>query len=183
MDLYNRNSTRGKWNRGRIHGLMIPGVLFIMGFILSNFITQYTTTAVTLQKFGRETPVMKLLLPLSPYTTILKNYQEYLIITGIFLIMGPILSGIIKNSVRKGMALRAGRPARAEILSVTDTGMWVNNRHPVVELELEVRPADGAPFIATVEESLHVLQIPSIHPGAILNVVYDPRSHAVAIKG
>ncbi|HXH41443.1 MAG TPA: hypothetical protein VNN08_22640 [Thermoanaerobaculia bacterium] len=71
---------------------------------------------------------------------------------------------------------RVGRPARARVLQIWDTGMSLNE-NPIVGLRLEVH-ADGIePFRAETKAVIGRLDIPRIQPGAELYVKYDPQDH------
>lgn len=93
----------------------------------------------------------------------------------IMLIGAPILSGLSNQAV-----LKNGRPAMAKIVAITDTGTTINE-NPVVRFTLEVTPSDGMPFQAEAEKLISRLQVPSIQPGAMVHVMYDPDSKAVAL--
>jgi hypothetical protein len=86
-----------------------------------------------------------------------------------------LLTGTSNRSLQKN-----GRLADATILTITDTGTWVNNR-PVVRFTLEVRPPGEPPFQAEAERLVSPLEIPHIQPGMELPVRYDPASKAVAL--
>jgi len=92
-----------------------------------------------------------------------------------FLFGTPILAGF-----RNRRVLRTGRSGEGRIVSVTQTGMYVNN-NPVVRIALEVTPADGRPFEAETEKLINQVQIPQFQPGAVLPVRYDPDTQEVAI--
>jgi hypothetical protein len=68
-----------------------------------------------------------------------------------------------------------GVPAEAEILSIADT-MNMLNDDPIIRLEVLVRPADRAPFRATIQRLVITnLQIPQYQPGKAIAVRFDPR--------
>jgi hypothetical protein len=71
--------------------------------------------------------------------------------------------------------LRAiGTPAEAEILRIWDTGIKVND-DPVIGMEVEVRPAEGDPFRATIARTwISELDVPRFQPGEVIPVRYDP---------
>ena len=69
--------------------------------------------------------------------------------------------------------LRAdGVPARAEILSIWDTGISVNEE-PVIGMRVRVMPLDGGDFEAEIPKSLiGRLQVPQFQPGKIVPVIF-----------
>jgi hypothetical protein len=70
---------------------------------------------------------------------------------------------------------RVGVPAQAEILSIAESGLSVND-NPVVVLEVEVKPAGQPAFRATIKRTLiSRLEVPQFQPGRVIPVRYDPR--------
>jgi hypothetical protein len=68
-----------------------------------------------------------------------------------------------------------GLPATATVLQIWETGTRIND-NPVVGFLLEV-DADGMePYQAETKALISILLIPQIQPGAVLNVMYDPRN-------
>ena len=73
--------------------------------------------------------------------------------------------------------LRAsGIPARAEVLSIWDTGMTVNE-DPVIGIRLWVLAEDQPAFEASIPRALiGRLQVPQLQPGSHVPVIYDPKN-------
>jgi hypothetical protein len=70
---------------------------------------------------------------------------------------------------------RVGLPAQAEILSIGESGLTVNE-NPVITLDVEVRPPDRPPYRATVKRLLvSRLEVPQFQPGKVIPVRFDPR--------
>jgi hypothetical protein len=70
---------------------------------------------------------------------------------------------------------RVGVSAQAEILSLGETGLTVND-NPVITLDVEVRPADRPPYRATIKRLLvSRLEVPQFQPGRVIPVRFDPR--------
>jgi hypothetical protein len=68
----------------------------------------------------------------------------------------------------------AGVAAKAAVLRIWDTGITVN-QDPVIGMEVEVRPADGPSWKATIPKSLiSRLDVPRFQPGSVVDVRYDP---------
>lgn len=72
------------------------------------------------------------------------------------------------NAIRK-----MGRPGRARVLKIWDTGMSLNG-NPIVGLRLEVHAEGIQPFVAETKALIGRLDIPQVQPGAELLVKYDP---------
>ncbi len=73
---------------------------------------------------------------------------------------------------------RIGQPAAAIVLEVWDTGI-TRNKDPVIGLRVEVHPAQGEPYQATIEKSVvSRVDIPQFQPGSRLAVRVDPANPA-----
>lgn len=71
-----------------------------------------------------------------------------------------------------------GMAAEALVLRIWDTGITVND-DPVIGLEVEVRPAEGEPWRATIPKSLiSRLDIPRFQPGEIVQIRFDPQDRS-----
>jgi len=92
-----------------------------------------------------------------------------------------LIASVLASSLTNRAVLANGRPAKATIKEIADTGTTINN-NPLVRLVLEVQPPDSPPFQAQTERVIPRLQIPQIQPGAIVHVMYDPESKAVALQ-
>jgi hypothetical protein len=123
-----------------------------------------------------------------------------LVLAGVFLVIGlgtPILRGgftltaAILGAVALGLivwARKAGRaaaaaqrlratgvPGEADIVSVRQTGVVLNEINPQVELELNIRLADGrSPYPVTVKEFVPGIAIGRLSNGQPLPVRVDP---------
>jgi hypothetical protein len=78
------------------------------------------------------------------------------------------------TGIKTACDLRAdGVPARAEILSIWDTGITVNDE-PVIGLRVRVMPLEGADFEAQIPKALiGRLQVPQYQPGKIVPVIFS----------
>ncbi len=88
----------------------------------------------------------------------------------------PLLGGLLNRKI-----LRTGKSATARIVSVNDTGTYIN-RQPLVHITMEVQREDGSPFQAETEKILGYSQLARFQPGATVNVRYDPDSLETAIS-
>ena len=80
-----------------------------------------------------------------------------------------------KEKIRK-----KGIPAKATILSVSETGTMVNNQ-PLLKIGLEVQPPYDSRFVATVEYIVPYSFLPQVQPGNTLQVFYLEDTKEVAI--
>lgn len=68
-----------------------------------------------------------------------------------------------------------GTAAKAEILSIWETGIKVNS-DPVIGLKVRVQPPAGAPYEATIPKSLiRFVDVPQFQPGNVVSVRIDPK--------
>jgi hypothetical protein len=93
----------------------------------------------------------------------------------VLLVASPLTASLTNRSV-----LVSGLPAEATIVEIHDTGTTIN-QSPVVRMILEVRPPGGSPFRAEMEQWIGRLEVSQIQPGTVVQVRYDPKSHAVAL--
>lgn len=70
--------------------------------------------------------------------------------------------------------LRIGKPATGTIVRLIDTGTTIND-DPVVEFVLHVILPDGKSYEARTKALVSRLDIPSIQPGRVVPVKYDPQ--------
>lgn len=73
-----------------------------------------------------------------------------------------------------------GKRAKADILRIQDTGTTVNE-NPLVQLSLNVKPQNGAPFEADVEQVVSRLDVPRLQPGETIDVKYLPGNREVTV--
>lgn len=73
---------------------------------------------------------------------------------------------------------QSGIAAEAAIVRIWDTGITVND-DPVIGMEVEVYPAEGEPWRATIPKSLiSRLDIPQFQPGQTVHVRFDPQDRS-----
>jgi len=86
----------------------------------------------------------------------------------------PMLGGLLNRKL-----LSTGKPAKARILSMNDTGTYIN-RNPLMHFTLEVQPDDGSSFQAETEKVIR--QFAQLSVGSMVNVRYDPDTLETAIS-
>jgi hypothetical protein len=95
---------------------------------------------------------------------------------------------MFRRSKRLEKKLREhGRQAPAEVLEAEGTGVGITRGNPaflqntqlVWKLKLRVKPADEPPF--ETETKTRFPQLAGPHPGATLNVLYDPDDHSKVV--
>jgi len=69
--------------------------------------------------------------------------------------------------------LENGIPAKARIVSVRQTNMYVNNQ-PQIAFTLEVHPPSGTPYQAETKAVIPMVNIPQFQPGVELPVKIHP---------
>lgn len=98
-----------------------------------------------------------------------------------FLAMALLFGSPLAAGIQNRRLLRSGLKATGRIVSVAQTGTYVNN-NPMMRFMLEVQPPSGSPFHAEAERLVPLSQIPAMQPGAAVPVRYDPGSGEVAIS-
>lgn len=84
------------------------------------------------------------------------------------------------GSLEKDRIRGSGIPAKATVLTVSDTGTMVNNQ-PLLKIGLEVQPPYDSRFVATVEYIVPYSFLPQVQPGNTLQVFYLEDTKEVAI--
>jgi len=75
-------------------------------------------------------------------------------------------------------------PADATVLSVSDTGVTLNDIYPYVQMELEVRPQGRPAYRMSSKFLINRLDIPRYQPGSVIGVVVDKNDpNNVALAG
>jgi hypothetical protein len=95
-------------------------------------------------------------------TTVITVGVTWLVIRLVRKMMGPNRS-ILQNGI----------PAKAQILSVQQTGVMVNYQ-PQVAFQLEVTPPGGAPYQAQAKAVIPMVNIPQLQPGTEVPVKIHP---------
>lgn len=113
-----------------------------------------------------------------------------LLFTAVFAIIIAIVAVVlfkvfIGAGRKKAATIESGEDAEATILSVTDTGVTLQNGlYFQVNFDLEVRPAVGASYMASVKDYVSRVSIAQYQPGTVLRVKYNPaKREEVAITG
>lgn len=94
----------------------------------------------------------------------------FLIIGGVFTVVGTVITRM--GSARKQL-LAQGLAGRAEIVSVAQTGMYVNEQ-PQVRMQLNVTVPGRMPYSVSHSEVVPLLALGMITPGHVLPVAVDP---------
>ena len=92
----------------------------------------------------------------------------------LFLTTGCALIDRMSGVAETKALQQTGVAAEATIVQIWDTGITVNDG-PVIGMEVEVYPAEGEPWRATIPKSLiSRLDVPRFQPGQIVKVRFDP---------
>jgi len=97
---------------------------------------------------------------------------EYLIylVAAVLLVYGG--GSMIWDSVRSQRLRAHGLPAKATVVSITDTRSRVNG-NPVVDLELTVVPSTGAAYSTSLRSAISPVDLPRYQPGMSVDVLVD----------
>jgi hypothetical protein len=97
-----------------------------------------------------------------------------LIITVVVLFFAfRIFAGVMRGAKQTRELLATGVPAQARILQIGETGTYVNN-NPAVDILMEVHPQGRPPYPVQTRMVVSLIRLPSIQPGSIVPVKYDP---------
>ncbi len=80
-----------------------------------------------------------------------------------------------KPMMTRNKLAKTGVPASARVVSVSDTGVTVNN-NPQIKMVLEVTPPMGAPYMVQMKQIISRLDTFSYQPGITLPVIVDPNN-------
>ncbi|MDD1683863.1 MAG: hypothetical protein LUO98_08525 [Methanoregula sp.] len=100
---------------------------------------------------------------------------------GLMMLFAILLVGSFGiGSLEKDRIKRSGIPAKATILSVSETGTTINDQ-PLVRIELEVQPPYDSRFTATAEYVLSYLVLKDLPVGKKVPVFYLEDTKEVAL--
>jgi hypothetical protein len=81
---------------------------------------------------------------------------------------------VLGPTVQRGRLLETGEKAEATVISISDTGVTLNEIYPYVNMELEVRRKDKPAYRTSSKFLISRLDIPRYQPGSVIPVVVDP---------
>lgn len=87
----------------------------------------------------------------------------------------PMISSAIDKSKKRKLLKTVGQPGLAKIISMTNTGIIVNNTRYFLKIVLEV-PGGSHAEIGTL---VSLLSIPRV--GSTINIVYDPSNPQIVL--
>ena len=93
------------------------------------------------------------------------------------LLLGSMLFGAAQNRALE----ENGQPAKATILNIEPTGQTVNDYYVGMSFLLDVQPPNETPFQARAEKLVPMHMMGQYQIGNIVDVKFDPGSHAIAI--
>lgn len=114
--------------------------------------------------------------------TILLPIVITVVVVGVVVVtLGLVFVPMLLGSMKRQKLMQSGVSANAQITSVWQTGMYVNEQ-PQIGIKLMVTPQNGQPFEAETKMVVSMIQIPQFQPGQMVEVKYDPaKPNEVAI--
>jgi len=97
--------------------------------------------------------------------------------SAVFTILWVVAGKMVYKQIVKN-----GQDAEAKVLALRDTGTRINNS-PLVNISLEVQPANQPSFYTETRTTVSILELPYLQPGKIVRVKYIPGTEKVAIVG
>lgn len=88
--------------------------------------------------------------------------------------LGIIYVFFLKVMIKNERLAGAGKPAKARIVSLRNTGITVNDDYRQVDFVLEVQPEDGEAYEVRTRGIVLYERIDSLEPGTLIPVLVDP---------
>lgn len=81
--------------------------------------------------------------------------------------------------IKRNRLLSRGVRTQATLLEISETGVTAQENYGLAKLRLSVQPPDGGePYETTTKALINRFNIPSFQPGAVLEVVVDPKDRS-----
>jgi hypothetical protein len=107
-----------------------------------------------------------------------KHCLAAILLLNLFLATGCAMIDRMSGVADTKTLQETGVAAEATIVQIWDTGITVND-DPVIGMEVQVYPAEGESWRATIPKSLiSRLDIPRFQPGQIVHVRFDPQDRS-----
>lgn len=117
------------------------------------------------------------------YMHLMGPIMGILITVVVLVVTFKVFGKVFKQQRENALLLQTGARAQARVLTLQDTGVQINHQ-PQVMIAVEVYPQGGQPFQSTMTQVISMIQMPSIQPGAMIFVRYDPMNPArMAFEG
>jgi len=97
---------------------------------------------------------------------------EYLVYAAVAMMFVFGLGPMLWNGVRDHRLQTQGLPAKAKVLTITDTRSRVNG-NPVVDLQLSLAAEGGQPYAVSLRTAISPVDLPRFQPGLTVDVVVD----------
>jgi sRNA-binding protein len=96
-----------------------------------------------------------------------------IVILTLFVILRYTLFPLLQLARTNKRLLREGQEAKAVLLNMEQTGVYVNNR-PQIKLQLQVHPLSGRNFVSETRAVLTMIDLSQLRIGSTLKVKYNP---------
>lgn len=117
---------------------------------------------------------------------IFRDYSLYVAIVLAVTLFGYVIGKGIKKKLENRRIRRGGKPATARVISLA-RGAWTRTTNNLVELEVilqvEVDYSGHPTFQTEIAAMIPELDIPQVQPGAVLDVLVDPKDPHKAVLG
>ena len=84
---------------------------------------------------------------------------------------------LMKQRSERRRLLLTGVPAQGQVVTIQQTGTFVNN-NPEVLIVLKIAPPSGQPYVAQARLVIQLIQAAQLAPGATVPVRIDPANPA-----
>jgi hypothetical protein len=101
--------------------------------------------------------------------SIFVGFMLVILLGGMWMGFGP--------QIKRNRLVSRGVRTQATLLAINETGVTVQQNYGLAKLQLRVEPPDGGePYEVTTKTLINRFDIPSFQPGAVLEVVVDPKN-------
>ena len=103
--------------------------------------------------------------------SIFVGFMLVILLGGMWMGFGP--------QIKRNRLVSRGVRTQATLLAINETGVTVQQNYGLAKLQLRVEPPDGGePYEVTTKTLINRFDIPSFQPGAVLEVVVDPKDRS-----
>ena len=94
-------------------------------------------------------------------------------VTVLLIFLQKTVLPLMQKAKQNKRLMEEGIPAKAIILNMQQTGLYVNNL-PQIKLLMQVHPQTGRNFITEAKEVLSFVDLSQMHIGSTLKIKYNP---------
>jgi len=120
--------------------------------------------------------------PVTVSELLLYCWPFFIAVFFLILFLGLMFASLVAGSLKNYSLMSKGKEARAEILSVRESGTRINE-NPVLDFSLKVYPENLMPFTSEAQQTVSILDIPKYSKGSFVKVKYNEKDFECVIVG